>query len=107
MNALERLKTAPVGCRVKFSEETQRYTIQARDDRYLVCTKPFNPRRTVLYTIVDLVEQVRGPDNLVFCMGYETREDCQERLADLNRDEFPTEISYRRRIPLRVEQVLP
>ncbi|WP_148289423.1 hypothetical protein [Fibrella aestuarina] len=29
-------------------------------DRFLICTKPFNPRRTVLYTIVDLKKGIHG-----------------------------------------------
>lgn len=38
---------ATVGDRVRFEEEVQAYTIQARSSRYLVFTKPFNVRRTV------------------------------------------------------------
>lgn len=103
---LHLLRKAKVGDRVKFDEEAQRYTIQARDDRYLVCTKPFNARRTVLYSIVDLQEMKRGPDNMLFGGGYETRQDCEERLADLNLAKFPMELSYRRSIPLNVLEVL-
>lgn len=101
----EKLVNAPVGSRVKFAEEKQRYTIQARDERYIICTKPFNLQRTVLYTIICLRERIRGTDNLVFGYGYETREECQSRLADLNKEKNPTEISYRNRIPLIVESV--
>ena len=96
------LRTAKVGTRVAFEEEKLVYTIQARSARYLICTKPFNPRRTVLYTIVDLVERVRGPDNLLFGNGYETREDCEKRLAELLDPETCVDISHRRRIPLKL-----
>lgn len=100
-----------VGDRVKFAEEKQAYTVQARDARYLVCSKPFNPRRTVLYTIIDLEEEVRGPENLIFGMGAETREQCEEMLARLNGSAGPnfdnhrSEVSYRHRIPLCVDRV--
>jgi hypothetical protein len=40
--------------------EKRSYKIQARSDRYLVCTKPFNLRKTVIYTIVDLDQYIRG-----------------------------------------------
>ncbi len=96
-----RLRTARVGARVAFAEEKMAYTIQARSERYLVCTKAFNARRTVLYTIVDLVDQIRGPDNLLFSNGYETRADCEKRLAELIDPETCVEISHRRRIPLQ------
>ena len=82
-----------VGEKIRFAEEKQSYTIRARDDRFLVCTKPFNLRKTVIYTIVDLVENIRGTENLVFCMGFETDEDCQEALTRLSSGE--SEVSHR------------
>jgi hypothetical protein len=97
-----RLQTARVGARVDFAEEKMAYTIQARSERYLICTKPFNARRTVLYTIVDLVDKVRGPDNLLFSNGYETRADCEKRLAELLDPETCVDISHRRRISLKL-----
>lgn len=49
------LEEANVGDKVRFAEEKQAYTIQARSERYLICSKPFNPKHTVLYCVVDLV----------------------------------------------------
>lgn len=74
------------GMKIRFAEEKTAYTVQAvsANGRYVVCTKPFNPRRTVLYTIIDLARGVRGADNRVFHMGYETPEDCQHAAAALN-----------------------
>jgi len=86
-----------VGSKVKFKGEVQRYTVQASDDRFAICTKPFNPRNTVLYSIVDFVEGVRGPENLVFGHGAETREQCEEMLDRLNgvdRDAEQTKQAY-------------
>lgn len=97
-----RLRNAKVGDRVAFAEETMAYTIQARSERYLICTKPFNARRTVLYAIVDLVDKIRGPDNLLFGLGYETRAACETRLGELLDPETCVEISHRRRIPLKL-----
>jgi len=89
------------GEKIKFVEEKQRYTIQACDDRFLICTKPMNAKRTVLYTVVDLQEKIRGTEGLVFCVGFETRELCEEALERLASGY--TEISYRNRIPLKIE----
>lgn len=101
-----------VGNKIKFRKEKLRYTIQACDERFLICTKPLNMIRkvhggyehekTVLYTIVDFKEMRRGPENLVFGMGAETREDCEEMLARLN-EEYPSEVSYRHDVPLDIE----
>lgn len=97
------LKTAKVGDRVWFAEERLPYTVQARNARFLVCTKPFAARRTVLYSICDLKEQVRGTENLIFCMGFETKTLCEEALVRLAARE--SEVSHRNRTALRVARV--
>jgi hypothetical protein len=88
------------GDKIWFVEEKRPYTIRTRNKRFLICTKPFNPKRTVLYTIVDLEKQIRGTENLVFCMGYESDEDCNEALIRLETGE--SEISHRNNIPLKI-----
>lgn len=90
-----------VGDKVYVPNEKRPYTVRARDDRYIICTKPFNPKHTVLYFIIDLVDNWRGPDDRLFCFGYETDEECAERLAELQRGEI--EVSLRRGIPLDIE----
>lgn len=100
---LEAVAFAGVGDRLKFREERLAYTIQARDKRYLICSKPFNARRTVLYCIVDTLEKRRGPENLVFGFGAETRRQCREMLGRLVTGQ--SEISYRRALPLDVQRV--
>lgn len=104
----EGLGAAQPGWRVRFAEERNAYTIQARGERYLVCTKPFKPQRTVLYTVVDLQEQVRGTENLVFGMGAETQEQCEQMVRRLEGKDrgIHTEVSRRNRVPLRVTAVL-
>ena len=90
-----------VGDKVKLPDEKRRYTVQARDDRYIICTKYFNLQNTVMYFIVDLKNKWRAPDNMIFCFGYETREQCEERLADLQSGTI--ELSQRRGIPLDID----
>lgn len=90
-----------IGDKVYVPNEKKPYRVRARDDRYIICTKPFNPQHTVLYTIIDLVDKCRAPDNMVFCSGYETDEDCIDRLKELQNGEI--ELSRRRGIPLDIE----
>lgn len=97
------LATAHVGNRVWFAGEKRPYKIRARNERYLICTKPFNPKKTVIYSIIDLDEKVRGPDNLIFCMGYETEDQIAENMRMLADGEI--EVSHRRRIDLDVVRV--
>lgn len=96
---------AGVGDKIKFKSEKQRYTVQACDNRWLVCTKPFNVRKTVMYTIVDLKENIRGTENLIFCSGFETKKQCEEALERLQ-TEF-SDISRRNFVSLDIESVTP
>jgi hypothetical protein len=91
-----------IGDRITFAEEKRAYTIRAKSTRFLVCTKPHFG--TVLYTIVDLWERVRGTDGFVLGLGYETPRDCRKALVwfrEAVRDEGHS-ISHRNRIPLKV-----
>ncbi len=94
---LNRLKP---GDKVYVPHEKHPYTIRCRDNRFIICTKPFNLQRTVRYFIVDLVRKIRGPDNMVFCSGYETQEQCEDRLKELQ--DGSIDVSSRRSIPLDI-----
>lgn len=89
-----------VGDKVYIPTDKRPYTVRARDERYIICTKPFNARHTVLYFIVDVVDKWRAPDNMIFCHGYETDEDCTERLKELQ--DGTIELSRRRGVPLDI-----
>jgi hypothetical protein len=69
------------GQRIKFAEEKQSYKIVAANERYLICTKPFNLQKTYLYTIVDLEGKRRGPDNMIFGPQYDYNDPRQARQA--------------------------
>lgn len=90
-----------VGDKVYIPNQKRPYRVRARDDRYIICTKPYNPEHTVLYFIIDLVDKWRAPDNMIFCFGYETDEDCRDRLKDLQDGKI--ELSSRRGIPLDID----
>lgn len=93
-----------VGDKIKFAEEKKPYTIRACDNRYLICTKPYNPKRTVLYTIVDLQEGIRGTNFFVFNIyDYVFTSECRLCLRDLISGEC--EISHRNRIKLNIEKL--
>ncbi len=90
-----------VGDKIKFKEEKQRYTIRASNRRFAVCTKPFNCKKTTLYTVIDLERNIRGTENLIFSAGAETDQQCIDMLDRLTKGE--TEVSYRKCIPLKIE----
>ena len=90
-----------IGDKVYIPTDKRPYRVRARDGRYIICTKPFNLQHTVLYFIIDLVDRWRAPDNMIFCFGYETDEDCKARLQELQSGEI--ELSRRRGIPLDID----
>jgi len=86
--------------KIWFAEEKRPYTVRAKSDRFIVCTKPMACLHTVLYTVVDLQENIRGTENLIFGFGAETDEQCREMLERLESGE--SEITRRNRVPLNI-----
>lgn len=77
------------------------YTIKARSDRYIIATKPYNPQRTIVYTIIDLKEKWMWPNDRVFNpYDYAKQEDIEECLFDLMGNEDLCNISQRHWRPL-------
>lgn len=76
-----------VGDKIKFKSEKQRYTVRAISRKFAICTKPFNARKTYLYSIIDFKNKLRGRDNYG-CYGYETDEQCQEPIKKWDKGEI-------------------
>lgn len=108
-----RLKREPVdrvslhvGDRVRFAGENYRvwWTVRAvsPDGRWAILTKPHNLLRTVLYTVVDFDDGVRGPDNYGG-LGYETPEQIAAAMARFVAGD--AEVSVRYDVYLRIAEV--
>ena len=89
-------KDLKVGQQVKFNDDRLWFTVQARNERFIVCSA--ETKADTYHTIIDLDQGVRGDDNLVFHQGYDDREHCESRLQDFINGEI--EISHRNRVPL-------
>lgn len=85
-----------VNDRVYIKEQKRPFRVKACNERYAICTKPCNLHHTVIYFILDIEKLERGPDNMIFCFGYETKEQCEERLKELTNGQIS--ISQRRKI---------
>lgn len=90
--------TYKVGDRIRFAEERQYYTVRGRSERFLICTRPFKLRDTVLYCIVDFNRQARGPGDKLFNGPYETDDHITDRMHELMSGRLG--VSYRHDIPL-------
>lgn len=93
----------PEGSKVKFCNEKQKYTVRASNIDFAICTKPFNAKKTVLYTIIDWANDIRGVEDLIFGFGAETNKQCREMLERLIQGE--SKVSYRNRVPLKIEKL--
>ncbi len=58
------------------------YRVRARSGRFIVCTRPY--KDTVHYTVIDLVERIRGTENLVLGLGAESDQDCWDMVDRLD-----------------------
>lgn len=91
-----------IGDKIKFQNDKIPYTIKAKADRYLICTRPYNFKSTVFYTIIDLKLLIRGANNLVFNIyDYKEQKDTEQCLKDLASGKV--EVSSRNCIKLDVE----
>lgn len=86
-----------IGDRVKVPGHHAAFVCRARNDRFAICTKPFNLKRTTLYFIIDAELGWRGPENLVFGLGAESDEDLEAMLARLAGGE--SSVSRKRGVP--------
>jgi len=72
-----------VGDKVYFESEKKPYTIKACNNQFAICTKPFNLKKTVLYTIVDWKQGKRNENNMIFNpYDYMIQEDIEQCLKD-------------------------
>jgi hypothetical protein len=96
-----------IGDRLWLDDKRQSWTVQARGDRYIVLTKPFNLQHTTIYTVIDLELGIRGRDNW-YGLGYETRKECEDALARFEapgEDHDSAEISTRSNVTLDITRV--
>lgn len=93
-----------VGDKIKFPNQRMTYKIRACNDRYIIATKPYNPQKTFLYTIIDLKCLVCGADNYRGeLFNYEDEEIAEHALYLLNKkdnDGINLQISFRNFIAL-------
>src|SRR5258708_2331540 len=95
----------PLGTRIRFTEEYHPYRVRASSPRWTILTKPFNLKRTVLYTVIDWQQYIRGTEDLIFTPGYETDQQCLEALNRFLSGE--SQVSHRNWINLSIKRFWP
>lgn len=100
-----------IGQQLTFAEDPNPFTVQAisASGRWIACTRHWctwdvetTPGDVAeyyedsgwpdlgecVYTVLDIAEELRGVDNAVGSLGYETREDCEHAIALFESCEF-------------------
>lgn len=91
--------------KIYFAEEKRPYTVKAVKDNFAICTKPFNPKKTVLYSILDFKTRKRSTDNYVFSpFDYTKISDINECLNELLSGKC--ELSRRNQIDLNIVKII-
>lgn len=88
-----------VGSMIKFSDDRLRFTVQAVSENFAVCTT----KGAKYHTIIDFNQGIRGDDNMVFHSGYDTKELCEQRLAEFESGEL--EISHRNNVKTEIVSI--
>jgi hypothetical protein len=97
-------KTLKVGDKIEFAELKGKYTVKGRSENFVICTQPYNPQKTVRYTIIDFEKDIRGTHNLVFNMwDMKNNDDIEDCLKHLISSEI--EISHRNNVVLDIWKV--
>lgn len=86
----------PKGTKIKIRGYGSKFTIKASNAFLIIATRGKG------YTIIDRRENIMGRENLIFSIGAETDEQCEEMLQRLTSGE--TEISQRYRQPFEAEK---
>lgn len=96
-----------VGDKIYFKTDKKPFKIQACNERYIIATKPYNFKKTFLYTIVDFERCLRGCDNYHCAYEYDNPKEAAEALECLiTQKPLELEVSYRHFIPLDIVKVV-
>jgi len=91
--------------KILFKDEPHPFIVKSNKGRYAICTKPYNPKKTVIYTIVDFDKDIRSTvSNVLSPYDFNTQEDIDKCMEDLFSGK--TYLSLRNQIKLEIEDII-
>lgn len=77
------------GTKLQWKGQKKRFNVIARNDNFIIITRPYNPQKTYEYSILDLEYMQCNKDNYYCKYNYQDKEECKEALKELQeaRDE--------------------
>lgn len=75
--------------KLQWKGQKRRFEVIARNDNFIIITRPYNPQKTYEYSILDLEYMKCNKDNYYCKYNYQDKEECKEALKELQeaRDE--------------------
>lgn len=73
------------GAKITWKGQKKRFEVIARNDNFIIITRPYNPKKTYEYSILDLEYMECSKDNSVFGPKYDysNEKECEEALKEL------------------------
>ena len=101
--------------RIGWKGQKKTFKVIARNDNFIIIVRPYNPKKTFEYSILDLEYMECNHDNYYNKYDYSNKEECEKALKELQetRDElhktkirFDDGLQLSRRGPANIEDVV-
>ncbi len=71
------------GAKIGWKGQKKRFKVIARNDNFVIITRPYNPKKTFEYSILDLEYMQCNHDNCYNKYDYSSKDECMEALMEL------------------------
>lgn len=71
------------GTKLRWKGQKRRFKVIARNDNFIIITRPYNPEKTYEYSILDLEYMKCNHDNYYCKYNYQELKECEEAIKEL------------------------
>lgn len=71
------------GTKIQWKGQKRRFKVIARNDNFIIITRPYNPEKTYEYSILDLEYMKCNHDNYYCKYNYNDEKECKDALKEL------------------------
>ena len=97
------IKEVEVDDKVQFDNEKLYFTVKARNERFIICVRPYKAVGGTWYTIVDLQEHIRGHHDVFRSFDFLKIKDINKVLKMVSDPEIKHPIPDN--VPLRIKNI--
>lgn len=71
------------GAKIGWKGQKKKFKVIARNDNFIIIARPYNPKKTFEYSILDLEHMQCNHDNCYNKYNYSNKDECMEALIEL------------------------